>query len=230
MSDNEAVRLGDSPAFARLQERLAERGITPAEPSPEDFAQAETPAERMERMQLQHAKARTCWEASRPPMYATANVADLDEQQQPAHLAAWVHDPDALTLVLAGPVGTGKTYAAYAVGNLLDARLKSCQAFTVHDLLEAMRPDGGGAPDAAHVDMLLLDDLGAGAVTDWAVAELTALVDQRLREHRRTIVTTNLTEDQIQKVWGDRLADRLRHNATALVLRGQSRRAPTMQE
>lgn len=199
-----------------------------AELAPEPFTgptpMAETAEEKAERLAKAHAAARSRWAVRCPVMYQTADVSQLDANQGGDQLAAWVHNPRNLNLILAGPVGTGKTHAAYAIGNLMLDRGNTVESWTVHDLLEALRPNGDTAPYAPKVDVLLLDDLGAGTPTEWAVETMTALMDERLREHRRTIVTTNVPEDKLAAAWGDRLMDRLRHQATVVVCRGESRR------
>lgn len=218
--------IGDSPTLTRLQERLAE--IAP-EPFTGTIPQGETPEEKADRKRLQHQGAVSRWERRRPVMYSAADVSHLDPEQGPQALADWVRNPDARNLILAGPVGTGKTYAAYALGNLLIQANKSVDAWTVPDFLAALRPDGENQADAkaaAQVAVLILDDLGAGQPTEWAVETLTTLLDTRLRNDLRTIVTTNLTEAQIQEAWGGRFIDRLRYASASVVVRGQSRRTP----
>lgn len=223
---NDAIRLGDAQSLKDLQARLAERGVQPYEG---DLPTSETPEEYAERMKARHAGAVARWERQRPLMYADAQVAHLDAVDQSSQtLAAWVKNPEALNLILAGPVGTGKTYAAYALGNLLIQGNRTVEAWTVPDLLEAMRPGGDETATrfARRADVLVLDDLGAAKPTEWAQEQMTALLDARLREQRRTIVTTNLTEPQVAEFWGGRFMDRLRHQSTAVVMRGESRRTP----
>lgn len=205
---------------ATLLERLAEKAPVPYAGS---YDLTETEEEATERRQLARGAARSRWESRCPVMYRDANVRNLEADQGADAIAAWVRDPEARHLILAGRTGAGKTYAAYAVGNLL-VDTGTVEAWTVHDLLEAMRPNGESAPHAPKVDVLLLDDLGATKPTEWAIETLTAILDERLREDRRTIVTTNLDATEIAAAWGDRLVDRLRHKSTAVVMTGQSRR------
>jgi hypothetical protein len=223
MTTDEPVTIGGTDAFQAIRERLEARGV---EPYVGEIPLHETAEEGIERRARAHAAAVSRWEARRPVMYADADVALLDADQGTVAIAAWVRDPSALNLILAGPVGTGKTYAGYALGNHLIQANKTVEAWTVHDLLEALRPSGDTAPWVAKVDVLLVDDLGAGQPTEWAVETMTAILDERLREERRTIVTTNLTEPQITAAWGDRFMDRLRHRSTVVVCQGQSRRTP----
>lgn len=192
--------------------------------------QGESAEDRAERLSRQAAFRYSRWVQRRPVMYAEASLAqmihDAEQADQASQIGAWMRDADALNLVLAGPVGTGKTHAAYAIGNAL-ALTEWVEAWTVADLLAALRPDGDPtAADAARqADVLIMDDLGATKVSDWAQETLTAILDARLREQRRTIVTTNLPGMQtLTDAWGGRFTDRLRFKSLALVFTGTSRR------
>lgn len=191
----------------------------PAEPDPK--RNQETPDERAERLERKRQVIHANWLATVPPMYADAAWADLDPEQRPD----W---PDvSLNLVLAGPVGTGKTHAAYAIGNTWAGRGRHVHASTVVDLLAAHRPDGSMSvvTGAQSADLLILDDLGAGRVSEFALETMTALMDRRIRMEVRTIVTTNVPEADLEATWGGRFMDRLRYKRTVHVYRGESRRA-----
>lgn len=205
----------------QLRARLEAMGVKPASaftgtgpPAPE------TPQEKAAREAARREVYQARWRAQVPPMYATATRSDLDQLQA-------VHWPsDSLNLVLAGPVGTGKTHAAYAIGNDLAAGGHWVQAATVVDLLAAHRPEGNPrlVQAARECQVLILDDLGAGKASEFAMETLTALLDLRIREGRRTVVTTNDTEAELEKAWGGRFLDRLRYRRTVAVFRGESRR------
>jgi hypothetical protein len=53
---------------------------------------------------------------------------------------------------------------------------------------------------------------------------MTALLDLRVREGRRTVVTTNVPESELEAAWGGRFMDRFRFRRTVVVYRGESRR------
>lgn len=203
---------------ASLRERLEAMGVKPA--SEVEFPRHETADEKAERLAARRAVYQARWEAQVPPMYADASWSDLDEAQR----FDWPQE--SLNLVLAGPVGTGKTHAAYALGNAFSARGQWVQATTVVDLLTALRPDGDPslAKAVRECQVLILDDLGAGKASEFAVEQMTALLDLRIREGRRTIVTTNVPEPDLEAAWGGRFMDRLRFRRTVHVLRGESRR------
>ncbi len=192
-----------------------------------DQSRTETDADAAERISARSAAARERWLEMIPPMYRDADVKDLDDDQEAVRARAWLHS-GSLHLILAGPVGTGKTFTAYAIGNQAVASGIETMAANVGDLMDAMRPGSGRERQAdmlaRRCQLLILDDLLAKA-TDWEAERLTLLLDERVRNQRRTIVTTNATSDQITDVWGARLMDRLRYRMLALTLRGESRRS-----
>jgi DNA replication protein DnaC len=214
--------IGTDPALQALQERLKARGyeLTPASELDTPTHVTETEADKAQRLAARQAVYRARWEAQVPPMFRDARLADLDESQA----VTW--ERESLNLVLAGPVGTGKTHAAYAFGNEMAQAGRWVCATTVVDLLAAMRPDGdpGLVKAAQECAILILDDLGAGKASEFAVEQMTALLDRRVREERHTIVTTNVPEGDLEAAWGGRFMDRLRFKRTVKVFSGPSRR------
>lgn len=200
---------------------LAQRGITPAE----DVPDGETDEDRADRLRQQAVNRARRWTGRLPQAYAEANVAALDEDQHRDKIGQWLPGPSP-TLLLAGTVGSGKTHAAYAVGHEGVRRGLHVEATTVHDLLAALRPDGDLdlARGARFCDLLILDDLGVGKVTEFAVDEITHLIGARLVEGKRQVITTNTTADALREAWGSRLVSRLTDGATILVFSGADRR------
>lgn len=136
-------------------------------------------------------------------------------------LLSWLEDPQQAMLLLWSPTpGNGKTWAGYALGRLYNQRTPTtaAMAWTVPDLVDALRqemdPASKGTPVLARglrdwPGLLLLDDLGAEKMTEFSAQELYRIIDCRDRELRRTVVTSNLTPDEIGKALGKRMASRL---------------------
>lgn len=215
-----------SGALARVRDTLRRQGIDPdaltvAPPA----SRGETDEDAAERRALQAANRSARWRTRLPAMYATAEVGDLDDEQGREAVAAWLGSGSS-TLVLAGNIGAGKTHAAYAVARTAVTTGLWVEAWTVADLMEACRP--GGDPTAAEhartCDLLVLDDLMASRASDWAVEQLTSLLDHRLRNRGRQIVTTNVRAEDLTEVWGKRAMDRLMYRQTVVKFTGTSRR------
>jgi DNA replication protein DnaC len=208
------------------RDALRARGIDPEtlDPLPSTSGQPETVEEAAERRHQQAENRAKRWRDRLPVMFQEAALTDLDLDAQEA-IHRWLL-ADGRNLVLAGAVGTGKTHAAYALGHWLVAQGTWVEAEAVVDLLDDLKP--GGRPwaeqEARECQVLILDDLGATRATEWAQERLLAIMDARLRNGLRTVITTNATSDQIAEAWGTRFMDRLRFRQTAVTFTGPSRR------
>jgi DNA replication protein DnaC len=137
-------------------------------------------------------------------------------------------------LLMLGGLGTGKTSHAWAAvreclnGRARQRRTLSWQVTSYAKFNAAMRPtaDDGHLTAYQHaerVELLALDDLGAGISTDWTADTLYRLVDERWARHRATIVTTNFTPDQLEQKLDPRVVSRLA-SGRVVRLKGRDRR------
>jgi DNA replication protein DnaC len=116
-------------------------------------------------------------------------------------------------LLIIGPVGSGKTHLASTLVRILilsgsDARFVTAERFYA-DLREAHRT---GASEGSVFDsfetttFLVIDDLGAGSLSDHERRSTLALLDRRINTNRPTIVTTNWQLGKIAECMDDRIA------------------------
>lgn len=165
------------------------------------------------------------WRTIVPPRFADARIADLDPEWLRPLVEEWVPDASK-SLLLYGPAGTGKTFAACAAarGRWDDG----CEvAFrSTSSLMERLRPDGPDTIDAlASVPLLVLDDLGAEKPTDWTRERLDLLIDARWSAMLPAIYTSNLDPAALAAYLGDRCWSRISDGATkAAKLSGADRR------
>lgn len=104
-------------------------------------------------------------------------------------------------LVLWGPAGSGKTFAACCIANQLLDRGWPVLATSIIKILRADKfGDGDDAFMAAASDaaLLVLDDLGAERATDTAIERVYGIIDSRYRDGNPVVITTNLTLAQMQ--------------------------------
>ena len=63
--------------------------------------------------------------------------------------------------------------------------------------------------DYLECDLMILDDLGTEMTTSFTVSALYQLVNTRLIESRQTIISTNLSDEEIVRRYGPQTASRL---------------------
>jgi DNA replication protein DnaC len=136
-------------------------------------------------------------------------------------------------VILAGPIGTGKTHLAIALG-IEAARQRRRVAFTraadlVRVLVEARdaRELGRAQRRLDRVDLLIVDEVGF-VPFDRAGGELLFNAIAQRYERRSVLVTTNLAFSEWPKVFGGdeklttALLDRLAHHAVVITTKGKS--------
>jgi DNA replication protein DnaC len=140
----------------------------------------------------------------------------LDSLRETYKLAREFAEEPHLWLVLLGATGCGKTHLAAAIANQQIARGRPAYFVVVPDLLDHLRsaysPDSKIPYDELFetirtAPLLILDDLGAHSSTPWAEEKLYQLINHRYNHRLATVITTNLTLDDLDERLASRLAD-----------------------
>lgn len=164
----------------------------------------------------------------------------VDEHNRHAYDAALsvADDPDGEGLLLAGNNGTGKSHLA---ASILHHRVQSGRAgafVTFPDLLAEIRSSydrESGVRSSDLIDLvsetplLILDDVGAERVTEWASEQLFLVINRRYQARLQTIITTNHPRLSDLANWvgglqGKRIVSRLAEMCRVVVLTGPDRR------
>ncbi len=123
-----------------------------------------------------------------------------------------------LGLLLTGAVGSGKTFLAAAIANALIENNKEVLFLVVPDLLDELRSTYNRSADTSELDLLdtarevaflVLDDLGAHNYTEWTRNRIYSIINYRLNEHLPTIITSNLSLEEMEEYLGDRTTSRI---------------------
>jgi DNA replication protein DnaC len=226
----EAKRLNRPPWSDVVLAMAAKNGVDTAKlrwPSDEEMQAADDAADREWR------ERKTQLQLARMPLaYRNAEI-----PRTPAGTIAmrWLLDfrrGDVKPLAVLGPTGTGKTYTAMALARLLLTQDSvPVTIVTAADLMAALRPSA--VAEHANLELMalavapvmVLDDLGAERISEWTEEQLYRLADERSRNSRPTIVTSNLDGEQLRARYGARVIGRLFGGAALIKLDGADRRA-----
>lgn len=134
-------------------------------------------------------------------------------------------------LLLAGDCGSGKTHLAAAVVHALIDQGRHAIFLTGGRYLDSLK-DAFGDPDktrrirheARSADLLVLDDIGAEMNGDWARSEFFSLLNDRYEQMRPTILTTNLSMDELTARLGKRTVSRIAEMTDGIRLHSADRR------
>ena len=124
--------------------------------------------------------------------------------------------------VFYGQTGRGKTHLAIAIGVAAASSGKTVRFFTTAELVMALTmANSAGAldqfmRDLAKADLLILDDLGTEFISDFSVSELFRILNTRLLTKKKTIVSTNLSLQDIKRVYSERTLSRIIGDFTIL--------------
>lgn len=126
------------------------------------------------------------------------------------------HNPHGLGIMFTGPVGSGKTFLAAAIANKLIESKLQVLFLIVPDLLDELRATYKSdineldLLDAARtIPFLILDDLGAHNYTDWTRNRLYSIINYRMNEQLPTVITSNLSLDEMEEYLGIRTTSRI---------------------
>lgn len=136
-------------------------------------------------------------------------------------------------LFLSGATGTGKTHMAAAILRKLVETGKRVKFTRARDFYAAIRStynaqegptEENVVRDHTEPAFLILDDLGAGGLSDHERRFTLELLDARVNALKPTIVTSNWKVDEIAAKMDERIGSRLKQ-FTVLAFTGKDRRS-----
>lgn len=130
------------------------------------------------------------------------------------------------SLFITGKTGCGKTHLAAAIVKEIPTVSKYTYTTTIPGTVFITAPElllkarsaftdntkwseEGIIDYYSRCELLCLDDLGAEKTTEYAITTLYLILDRRSRNEMQTIITSNLSLDEIESTLGARIASRL---------------------
>lgn len=131
-------------------------------------------------------------------------------------------------LFLYGETGVGKTFLSNCVAKELLDKSYSVIYFTAFQLFDILSKgvfDKDADAIAAHqnifdCDLLIIDDLGTELSNSFTTSQLFLCVNERILRHKSTIISTNLSMNQIADIYSERTLSRILSSYTTIKLFG----------
>lgn len=138
---------------------------------------------------------------------------------------------DYQNLFIYGTVGTGKSFLSICVANELLKKGHSVIYFSSSGLFELLAENSFDYrnkqelrsiyDDLYECELLVIDDLGAERTNSFVASELFSCLNERDNRKKSTIITTNLSLEELQNTYSDRIFSRVTSNFRLLKLSGQ---------
>lgn len=133
-------------------------------------------------------------------------------------------------IYLWGPVGSGKTYAIYAIKKRLQDMGIRTKIYSAPEMFDKIRDDFDHKDSynlehiLANRGVLIIDDLGAEKASEWISETMFRIVNKRYEEMLPTIITSNLELGELTDRLGDRIPSRIAEMCDVIKLEGKDRR------
>lgn len=142
-------------------------------------------------------------------------------------------NPNEKNLIFTGSTGLGKTFMINCIANEILKQGKTVLYQTAPIMLDSIIDEKFGNTEnkinlqenILNVDLLIIDDLGAERVNDLKITELFTIINSRLLNPKlKTIISSNLTIEELFKTYTNRIGSRLVGNYKFLRFFGEDLR------
>ena len=151
--------------------------------------------------------------ASVPKQFIGKTFAEYEktpDNSEALQIAKWyLAEKPKRSLYFYGAVGTGKTFLVSLIAQEFITAGKRVIFGDVPSLLQRIKATFDGAGNAQDVldsyykcDLLILDDIGAGQITDWNIGIIYQIINSRYNDQKPILVTSNFDLDGLQKRLG----------------------------
>ena len=131
-------------------------------------------------------------------------------------------------LLLFGNTGIGKTFLSHCIAKEVMDSLHSVLYLTASEFFDALLEKALTRNDEScllyeqihQCDLLIIDDLGTERNTDFVVSQLFVCLNDRILNRKSTIISTNLTLEEIKTNYTERTFSRISNHYKILRLAG----------
>ena len=142
---------------------------------------------------------------------------------------------DRRNIIFSGNTGLGKTYLSNCIAKVLLDRYYSVIYLSAKELFEALvKVKLEKSEDQKYLllieevyesDMLIIDDLGTELSNHFTTTEFFHIINRRVNTEKSTIISTNLSLDEMRDIYSERVTSRIRKSFMYIRLFGNDIRA-----
>ncbi len=137
-------------------------------------------------------------------------------------------DIDSPSLFLHGATGLGKTHLSLAIANVVAEKGYNIIYGSSQNLLSTLEREkfsnnNSGEQEAKilNCELLIIDDLGSEFSTGYTLMEIYNIINTRINTSKPVIISTNLTVEEIEKKYTQRVLSRIMGNYVSLKFAGK---------
>ncbi len=132
--------------------------------------------------------------------------------------------------LLLGGTGLGKTHLSTSVAKVVIDKGFSVTYLSAQDLISVFERSRGTSEreelaDLTDCDLLIIDDLGTELTNNYTVSCIYSVINTRITAGKSTLVSTNLTQEELRSRYADRITSRLFGEYKPLLFSGRDIRA-----
>ncbi len=137
-------------------------------------------------------------------------------------------DYDSESLYMHGATGLGKTHLSLAIANVVAENGYRVIYDTAQNILSSLEREkfshtnsGEREKEILDCDLLIIDDLGSEFSTQFTTAAIYNIVNSRINRSKPVIISTNLTEKELENKYTQRVTSRIIGNYVSLLFIGK---------
>lgn len=137
-------------------------------------------------------------------------------------------DTESESLYMHGATGLGKTHLSLAIANVVAENGYRVIYDTAQNILSSLEKEkfsyagsNEREKEILDCDLLIIDDLGSEFSTQFTVAAIYNIVNTRINRSKPVIISTNLTESELEAKYTQRITSRIIGNYVSLLFLGK---------